>query len=86
VVALAAFFVGFFAFAFWATADVLGGDNDFGYSFFAHPILSMIYNNTVDLVPYLRSLGKGTQASFYLCVAMSGVVIPLARSRDRGSF
>lgn len=81
VVALAAFFVGFFAFAFWATVDVLGGDNGFGYSFFVHPILSLIYDNTVGLVPYLSSLDKGTQASFYLCLATSGVVILML---DRG--
>jgi hypothetical protein len=79
--ALAAFFVGFFAFAFWATADVLGGDYGFGYSFLAHPVLSMIYSDTVGLVPYLSSLDKGTQASFYLCLATSGVVILML---DRG--
>jgi hypothetical protein len=59
VLALVAFFVGFFAFAFWATADVLGGDNGFGYSFFAHPVLSKIYDDTVGLVPYLSSLDRG---------------------------
>ena len=40
-----------------------------------HPILSLIYNNTVGLVPYISSLDKGTQASFYLCLATSGVII-----------
>jgi hypothetical protein len=81
VVALAAFFVGFFAFAFWATTDVLGGDNGFSYSFFVHPILSLVYDDTVGSVPYLSSLDKGTQASLYLCLAMSGVVI---LTLDRG--
>jgi len=72
-VALITFVGGSFAFAFWATADVLGGYNGYSYSFFVHPVLLMIYNDTVSLVPYLNARDKGTQASFYFGLAMLGL-------------
>jgi len=38
--------MGSFVFAFWATADVLGGYNGFGWSFATHPLLSAVYDTT----------------------------------------
>jgi hypothetical protein len=81
VVAVVLLVGGFFAFAFWATADVLGGYNGYGYSFAVHPILRQIYDNTIGLVPYISSRDKGTQASFYLSLAVIGF---LALRLNRG--
>ena len=74
VVALAVLVAGTFAFAFWSTADVLGGYNGYGYSFSTYPILQSIHNSTVGLVPYIGSRDKGTQASFYFGLAILGLV------------
>lgn len=73
-VAVVLFVGGSFAFAFWATADVLGGYNGYGYSFDMHPILPEIYNSTIGLIPYINSRDKGTQASFYLSLAILGLI------------
>ena len=73
-VALVALICGSFGFAFWATADVLGGYNGYGYSFATHPILQLIHNSTIGLVPYIGTRDKGTQASFYLSLAVIGLV------------
>ncbi len=79
--ALVVFVGGSFAFAFWAIADVLGGYNGYGYSFSTYPVLALTYKSTIGLVPYLSSLDKGTQASFYLSLAILGLV---AYRLDRG--
>ena len=73
--ALVVFFGGSFGFAFWAAADVLGGPKGYGYSFKTHPILLLIYDHSTGLVPFLTSLDKGTQASFYFGLGMLGLVI-----------
>ncbi len=74
IVALALFVGGTFAFAFWSIADVLGGYNGYGYSFATHPILQLIHNSTIGLVPYIGREDKGTQASFYFSLAIIGLV------------
>jgi hypothetical protein len=68
-VAVAVFVVGFFVFAFWSIADVLGGYNGYGYSFAQHPILQTIYNDFVGRIPYISSEDKGTQGSFFFILA-----------------
>ena len=75
VLALALFVFGSFVFAFWASADVLGGYSGYNYSFSWYPILRLIYDNTIGLIPYISSLDKGTQASFYMGLATLGLVL-----------
>jgi lysylphosphatidylglycerol synthetase-like protein (DUF2156 family) len=74
VAALVLFVGGTFAFAFWSIADVLGGYNGYGYSFSTYPILQVIHNSTIGLVPIIGSRDKGTQASFYFTLAILGLV------------
>jgi hypothetical protein len=73
--ALAMFVAGSLAFAFWAATDVLGGYKGYGYSFATHPLLRIIYYNTIGLVPFIASLEKGTQASFYFGLGALGLAI-----------
>lgn len=81
VAAVVVFVWGSFAFAFWSIADVLGGYMGYGYSFSTYPILAAIYNNSIGLVPFLSARDKGTQASFYLALALLALV---ALRMDRG--
>jgi len=74
VLAAAALILGCFVFAFWSIADVLGGYNGYGYSFAMHPILHVIHNSTIGLIPYIGKKDKGTQASFFFGVATIGML------------
>jgi hypothetical protein len=73
--ALAIFVLGSFVFAFWATADVVGGYNGYNYIFFADPTFPMVYSHTIGLIPYVTSLDKGTQASLFMGLATLGLVL-----------
>lgn len=72
--ALALFAFGSFFFAFWAAADVLGGYSGYTYSFSWYPLFPLIYNHTIGLIPYLSSRDKGTQATFFVGLAVIGLV------------
>jgi ABC-type amino acid transport system permease subunit len=74
-VALAAFVGGSLAFAFWAGADVLGFlHNGTSYFFSTHPILHLIYDDTIGLIPYLNARDVGTQASLSFGIASLGLI------------
>src|SRR5208282_2992557 len=83
-VAAAIFVVGFFVFAFWSIADVLGGYDGYGYSFAHYPILQAIYSDFVGRSPYISSEDKGTQGSFFFILACLGLVA-LRSSRGVGT-
>ena len=73
--ALALLAFGSFFFAFWAAADVIGGYRGYGYSFSAYGVFPSIYNHSIGLIPYISSRDNGTQAAFYMGLAILGLVL-----------
>ena len=72
IVGFLAAIVGTLVFAFWATADVLGGYNGYRWSFATHPYLRTIYD-TVGL-NRLGSWDAGSEASFFFAIAVLGFI------------
>lgn len=69
VTAVLAVVIGLFDFGFWATADVLGGYNGYGWSLAEHPYLREIYAaNFLRFVPW----DAGTQATLFFSLAALG--------------